>query len=369
MMTRSFFAEPTRTRPPGFKPAYVVLSLLLAVMLFLPACPGRVYQIENSILPDGKYDTEFPNRSCGPELKKISESIKLINSVAYYQSFVFTANTRLTVEKMMDPGFKRLATEKIFYSRSASGTATCFSRDVTRFALMTCAHIVDFPDTIINYHRNENDKITPFILSVAFKERQSNYVADVAGGNDLEVLFRDETIDIAILGKEFPATEHSLVTAYAFPLGNAAELEWGDFVYLFGFPRGYKMVTRGIVSDPNRDKYTSFLVDAPFNRGFSGGIVLAVRDGAPNFELVGIAKSAAADYEYVLAPEERYEQSEYDPKLPYSGEIFVRYKANIQYGVTHITSVEAIRNMLLENEDYFRAKGYDFSAFTKPLEK
>ena len=45
-----------------------------------------------------------------------------------------------------------------------------------------------------------------------------------------------------------------------------------------------------------------FLVDAVFNRGYSGGIVLAIRDGVPNFELVGLVKSVPAEYEYVMKP-------------------------------------------------------------------
>ena len=65
---------------------------------------------------------------------------------------------------------------------------------------------------------------------------------------------------------------------------------------------GHKMITRGIVSNTRDDKSDSFLIDALFNRGFSGGIILAIRDGVPNFELVGMAKSVSAKNEYLLTP-------------------------------------------------------------------
>ncbi|MCK9203995.1 MAG: hypothetical protein M0P58_06080 [Bacteroidales bacterium] len=38
------------------------------------------------------------------------------------------------------------------------------------------------------------------------------------------------------------------------------------------------------------------------NKGFNGGTILAVRDGIPNFELVGLVKSISTKREYVLCP-------------------------------------------------------------------
>ncbi|MCK7529466.1 MAG: hypothetical protein MZV64_73895 [Ignavibacteriales bacterium] len=48
------------------------------------------------------------------------------------------------------------------------------------------------------------------------------------------------------------------------------------------------MVTKAIVSNPSRDESGSFLVDAVVNNGMSGGLVLAIKDGVPNFEMVGM---------------------------------------------------------------------------------
>ena len=70
----------------------------------------------------------------------------------------------------------------------------------------------------------------------------------------------------------------------------------------FGYPSGHKMVTKAIVSSPNKDRKGSFLLDAVLTPGFSGGIALAVRDGVPNFELVGLVQLVSGRTTYALGP-------------------------------------------------------------------
>lgn len=136
-----------------------------------------------------------------------------------------------------------------------------------------------------------------------------------------------------------------------------------------GYPMGHKMITKGIVSSPNRDKKGTFLTDAPFNRGFSGGAVLAIRDGVPNFELVGLAKSVSATSNFVLTPSKDFDQSLYDPGNPYDGEIFVDMKTDIRYGITTVISTEMIKEFFEKNDAIFRNKGYNFSSlFGKSIE-
>ena len=86
----------------------------------------------------------------------------------------------------------------------------------------------------------------------------------------------DEKNDIAILSKEFSTPPKLHIPVFRYPIGKARELEWGSFIYLIGYPKGYKIITKGIVSDPDRDRQGSFLIDALFNSGLSGGILLAI---------------------------------------------------------------------------------------------
>jgi hypothetical protein len=133
---------------------------------------------------------------------------------------------------------------------------------------------------------------------------------------------------------------------FDFPLGKANELRWGTFVYVFGFPANYKMISKGIVSNPNYDKKSSFIIDAVANQGLSGGIVLAIRDGVPNFELVGMVLTAPAEYEYVLRPKKD------DVVLlgsEYIGPVITGARKNIKYGITKVLAIESIMKFIENN--------------------
>ncbi len=177
-------------------------------------------------------------------------------------------------------------------------------------------------------------------------------------GGELEILAMDRATDLAILGKQFVSEPQYPIPAFPYPLGKARDLEWGTFVYLFGYPSGYRMVTKGIVSSPNRDRKGSFLVDAMFSRGFSGGVALAIRDGVPNFELVGIIKLVSARTSYVLTPGREDGDLVYDPSVPYAGPVYVEQKTEIESGITQAVSSEVVREFLESSVPVIAPRGY-----------
>lgn len=337
---------------------------LLGMIVLAVGCTKRIYQLTYPALSDGKYDMEFPYWNCSEELKRIGETIKMINSIAYYKAYIFDAGSKVRRHQINGKFIKKNASNLIYYNNSTSGTATIILHKNNHVGLLTCAHIVDFPDTLIRYFTTEDGVPGFYIQSVAIKERQSNYVTDLWEIGEVDVLKLDKTNDIAVLGTALPVNETYVFPVFDYPIGSAKNLEWGSFVYLMGFPRGVKLITRGIVSDPNRSKDGAFIIDALFNRGCSGGVVLAVKDGVPNFEFVGIAKSAAAEYEYLIRPADNFDQSKHDLHFPYTGDLYVDYRANINYGVTHVVPVEQIRKFFKNNKQQLRDKGYDFSVFT-----
>ncbi len=100
------------------------------------------------------------------------------------------------------------------------------------------------------------------------------------------------------------------------------------------------------------------MVDAMFSRGFSGGITLAIRDGVPNFELVGIVKLVSARSSFVLSPQKENGEVVYDPAIPYTGAVFVERKTEIESGLTQAVPVEAIREFIKNQAPLLREKGY-----------
>lgn len=336
------------------------IGLVLLGFLLL-SCSGKIYRTAYPSLTDGKYDTEFPYRSASKELKQIVESVKMINCISYYKAYRFEAADSVLasdVPKLLDSDLKPTD----FFSSTASGTATVIYYRKRRIALLTCAHILDFPDTITYFHPAGGSSGN-LVETVAIKDRQNNYVVDFEEGNELQILAMDPDLDLAVLGKRFEFETERPVGVFRYPLGRAKELEWGSFVYLVGFPVGYKMITKGIVSSPNRNKSGAFLVDAVFNRGFSGGVVLAVRDGVPNFEWVGLAISVPVSFEISVTPEKGLQLDSYDMRVPFRGELYLERRGVIRYGITHAISMESIRSFFKERKDEFLEEGYDFETF------
>jgi len=343
---------------------YINFILLLALLAFI-ACTSQYRSFTPEILKDGKYDSEFPSRSPSPYLEKLSEIVKRISSIAFYEGYIFPKEDHVTKSDILSGSYGLKDAQTFSFYNSSAGTATIIYAKKRKIAVLTAAHIVDYPDTIITYHTELEGENSGYIESFSLKTKQRNFLADLTDGSGFEVLAIDQDLDVAILGKEFILPPLKKIPIFNYPLGTAKALEWGSFVYIIGWPKGNKMVTRGIVSSPNRDEKHSFLTDALFNRGFSGGIILAIRDGIPNFELVGIVGSVSATFEQILVPEAQSDASKIDIRLPYKGDIYIKNQQKIDYGVTFGISIDAIKEFLNDHRQLFESYGFSYSDFFK----
>lgn len=341
------------------------LPFVFAMCFLLEACSssGTNTTIVSNTGSSGRYCSEFPSVNCSKELEEISESIKLINSVAYYRTIYFSENSRLEKENINSDAIRKYSVRLEYMDNTASGTATVIFYNFKRVAVMTCAHVVGFEDTLYSYFRAPGGGPSKFVQSISVKERQTNYIADFPEDGELDIISIDPNLDVAILGMEFTHQPEEKIQVFSYPMGEAKELEWGSFVYIFGYPMGYKTLTKALVSSPNRDKSGSFIIDAVFNRGFSGGIILAIKGGVPHFELVGMIKALLADYEYVVRPPKDYNIEQYDPYIPYNKELFVERRMNIKYGLSKAIPVESIKKYFLDHEALFSSRGYNFDDF------
>jgi hypothetical protein len=340
-------------------------ALLLVSVLMLTGCSSSVYRDVYPTLTDGRYDSEFPYRGCSKQLEEIAETVNMLSSIAYYRTYTFALEDRVTREDISDTLLQRKKEKSVYVNSTASGTATVIFYDERSAVLLTCAHIVDFEDTVLSFYINPEHRTTPWLKTVAVKEKQTNYVAVFPEGGELEILAIERNADIALLGRHFITRPVNRIATFRYPFGSARDLEWGTFVYMFGYPSGFKMVTKGIVSNPNKDRRGAFMVDAMFSRGFSGGITLAIRDGVPNFELVGIVKLVSARSSFVLAPEKENGEVVFDPAIPYTGPVFVERKTEIESGLTQAVPVEAIREFIKIQTPLLQEKGYPIGSLLK----
>ena len=62
--------------------------------------------------------------------------------------------------------------------------------------------------------------------------------------------------------------------------------------------------------------------------------------------------------ENMIYPENLKDRTNYNPVVPYKGDLFVRKHSSIKYGIAKIIPVESIMSFLLENKSYLNEKGY-----------
>lgn len=342
------------------RPVFILLLMFLAFLSV--SCSSVIYKTVYPTLHDGIYDSEFPYQNCSKELEEISSSIHMINSLAFYKSYIFSESSGLKKQDITNSVIKNQSIRMVQYENTSAGTATILYAEMGSVALLTCAHVIDSPDTIYSFFLDEAGRKTDYVQSISIKGGHSIYVSGFPDGSDVEPLLVNKALDIAVVGRKFPLEYANQFVPFNYPAGEAKKLDWGSFVYIFGFPMTFKMISKAIVSSPNRDKQGSFLVDAVFNRGFSGGIVLAIKDGVPNFEFVGIVTSVPAEYEFYLKPNEDGGM-EYNPKIPYTDNIYVEKRMDIKYGIAKITSIETILSYLKSNGEKLQRMGYDLSRF------
>jgi len=348
----------------------IIKIILLAVLsISLTTCRTYTYRTVYPTLNDGKYDTEFPYKTCSKQIGEIARSIKKLHCIAEYKTYFFPPEMMVT-KSMID---KKLLRDKRvikkFDSESVIGTATVIYYDEQKIGLLTSAHALNFPDTVTGVYEDLYKGSEEVLNTISIKSRQLNYVRDLPIQKNLKILAMDVNADIAILGEEVDKERMKPVFVFDYPIGDSDELEWGSFVYIMGYPSGYQMITRGIVSTPDSRHGKDFLIDALFNKGISGGIVLAIRDGVPNFEMVGMARSVAARYENVLIPEEESHMKKYNPNSPYQGNIFVKMQKEINYGITYSVASNSIKDFIDDHKMELAEKGYLFTHFLKPIKK
>ena len=304
---------------------------------------------------DKQYDTGPPAQGASSALDKISQSIYRLNIIAFYASYTFDRSTHITLEKLKKGNIDAAAASHTVSSRSVLGTASVVYVDNDKVALLTCAHVVNFPDTAITYFPDSSG----IIRNVSIKMKQKNYVAGLINPN-AKILATDSKHDLALLEATINPKEN--VQVIPFPVGKSSDLDWGTFIYVMGFPMGRKMVGSGIVSKPVNNKDGFFLTNAIFNRGISGGPVFAIRGSSQNFEWVGIASSSSVSDIFYLEPNinntEKYSKSE-----PYVGELLINKKKVINYGVTFSVSMEEIIRFVRSIKSVLEQQGFDTHRF------
>ncbi len=338
------------------------IGVIIAGLFVWIGCT-QTYQVSIDDLPDTDpyYTTGYPITDISDQIEEVQQSLIRISSTARYRVYLIDDRLQITAEQAdtLDPA--EIAISQTAIEESTAGTAIVIGKTSSRAYMLTCAHTVEFPDRVYSYLVGENIEPNTYVRTIAVKQSQVNMALTENTLALYSLEDEDRVNDLALISinlDNFDQIEEDL-NPIDLKMGYSENLKSGSLVYVMGFPRGYQTVTRGIVTLANRDDSGGFLTDALFNRGISGGIILASKDNFRSFDWVGMANAGVANREYFLVPES--DQIDYDlPYQQYSGDIMAREISTLNYGLTHTISTQKIREFLDQNRRALRNLGRSY---------
>ncbi|HRW96408.1 MAG TPA: serine protease [Bacteroidales bacterium] len=342
-------------------PVFLTFVLFFLLILMIAGCHSLSVKKTPATPDENSYQSKWPFAFLSDKLNKVAGSVKKIYCIVEYEIFYFSESDLLTEEKLKQLDLTKSNAVKSSFNETDFGTATVLQINRYGMILLTCAHIVSNPDTIVSFFSSGSGQ--SIIESVAVKKTQMNYLrANDHKNNLLRILVTDNKNDLAFMCSNTP-DDVCEMPVFNQVTGDANDLEWGTPVYLFGYPGGYQMFTTAVVGNPNPTTSGDFIVDATFNPGGSGSVVLVANTVTHDIDFVGIVRSASGTFSNIVKPEKESHQEVYNPNLPYTGELYVKRVRNLNYGVTFVTSVNSIRDFYFHHRQLITSEGYNLDNF------
>jgi len=295
------------------------------------------------------------------EIKKGMESVNRLHNTVVYRTYQFALDDLPTQAELANANLERRAAQSAIDHQSSAGTAIILRNSGGKTALVTASHVVSFPDTVWHYADTSVETPDFHVEAVSVRQSVAHYLIGPHGVYDFEVEMNDPSRDLAIMTLNWEQGNRPRLQPLQLRAGRSSDLDWTDQVYAVGFPLGTEMVTRAMVSNTGRSHRRSFVLDAAFNRGFSGGALFSERGDGTGMEWVGMVTSASAEREEYLIPQRNYDE-EHRPDMEYTGAIYTHRTQRINYGITYALGVDQIKEFYNENRVELRRRGLTIPA-------
>lgn len=329
------------------------IAFLFASIAFYGCGTKQVITEGNS--GDGYYRNSAQADRFSRQIDQGFESVRRLQNTVMYRTYLFNPGQTITRSQIGSFRIENVAIDSEVESVTNAGTATVLSNNEIKAVFLTAAHTVSRPDTVIHMYDLDTGSPDDRVEAVSIKISENHFVIADNGIIGLDLVAINSSKDLALLISNEPIEEQYNLEPINFDPGRFEEVEWGDMVVAMGYPRGVQMITQGVASLSNHP-HRSLVMDLNINRGFSGGIVFAMRADRAGMEWIGMITSAMGERELYLAPEDGI-QTDYNPEIPYRGEIFVQNRPVIYYGISYAVDIDEIRRFVQENRNLLRARG------------
>ncbi|MCB9015193.1 MAG: trypsin-like peptidase domain-containing protein [Lentimicrobiaceae bacterium] len=329
--------------------------ILIFLMLMNVSC--SVYHQGTADVSQCGFSGIFENREMQQQYKELTNSVLKLSVFVSYQSQVFEPDSLVTLASYKSGRALGATRARFVQNESFSGSATAIDKSDNKILLLTCAHLVHFPDTIYTYDERLSADGKRYLLGLSVKTGFVMKINNVGGNLRPAIVAIDAGNDLALL-EIVSQSRMELPVSTTLKLVSAKDLNWGDRIWLTGFPSGRFMMTTGLISNPDNKEGILF-TDAPFSEGYSGAPALVYHRQASCFLLAGVGRSVAARSDYVLKPEKKMHETVYNTALPYTGQVYVEVEKQPAAGVTFIVGPDLIQSFMMENAQKLALSGWD----------
>lgn len=344
----------------AFRPRLVMVGLASSAWLLL-GCSPRTVPASVAVGRQGFYKTGFALNDVSEALEAILPSVVRIQVAGSYDVYVFDEADAPTDEE----AHRAFASALLRASDVDTATTTHFATAVVlasrggRGTLITTDHGANLPDTTVEYFEaSRGSGRVQVIERFGILRRRTSTVVGATFVEPFDILARSESRDLALIGVEIGSgTGPGRLPALRIGPGSPSRLSWGSLVYVLGFPIGYQMVTRAVVSKPDMGQGSAFLTDALLNEGASGAPIVAIRGDSEELEWVGLARAAATRPELRLVPSPDAQGSQ-GFATPYDGPVYLRDMESIRYGITFSIPVDEVRAFVADQRSQLVDAGY-----------
>jgi len=240
----------------------------------------------------------FLSKEIRDEIRKVEKSIVGINTTIKYdvQKFNYLTRdgqlvpdpkSRLKYKLSLKNGDAGTVHEKDSKTLSGGGLIIDVDKSTSQYLILTSSHLVSPQDTTDIYFTDDEGNPTDVLFTRYIVKKTTISVRGTGNWRvQAQLLVHDPVDDLALLQVE---TDNFLGFEFRNPVGYNLNLSWGDWVFLFGYPKGVKQMTGGWVSKaPYRG---TLAIDAVVRFGYSGGPVFAISENEAKLAFVGLIKS------------------------------------------------------------------------------
>jgi len=333
---------------------------ILVMCLFAPlvlSCSAR------TTVPTPRTELSLLSGELRANIRKVEKSIVGINTTIFYdvQTFNYDLRDGNYVADPLSPvkyklrsenGNGGIVHEKDTKTLSGGGLIISVNPNGSSYAVITSSHLVSPPETTdVYYVDKQGDQTDILFRRYVVKDVKISLVGTGIWEARSRLIADDPITDLAIIKVQ---TTNNIGPPFSGDLAYDMNLSWGDWVFIFGYPKSIKQMTGGWVSKaPYKG---NIAVDAVVRFGFSGGPVFAISEKQGTLSFAGVIKSV---------PRRKIEYLSHDGTLPAGyhlkqddiESLLVKQEILVEYGTAYFVSPNTIRDFFRHSKAFLENDG------------